>query len=315
MPELRWALIGLGVLFIAGLALWEWRRSRRRQAHGAPEIAAGGVVPQGGGEPWPRRVEPRIDDLGAGRAHDRQFEDTLDGVPVIHPSAPAEVNLRVAPGAAVDVPGVVAHGAPEEAGAEAAAEASPGSAPEAVQDVEDVHEAQEVHQVHEVRGAPARDVPAVAAVAAAAIPTIRWPPERADRVLTLRLANPQGALLQGRAVRLALEQGGLVPGPQCIYHRIDAQGCVLASAANMLRPGDLDPSQMDEQQFRGLSLFSVLPGALPPVRMLEELVALARALAWRLGAVVQDDQGAELDGERLVRLRQSLPATTDHGTA
>src|SRR5690606_40696928 len=79
-------------------------------------------------------------------------------------------------------------------------------------------------------------------------------------------------ILQGRALRLALEQAGMVPGPQTIYHRIDAQGCVLASAANMLRPGDLDPAQMDEQQFRGLSLFSVLPGALPPVRLPEELV-------------------------------------------
>ena len=46
-----------------------------------------------------------------------------------------------------------------------------------------------------------------------------------------------------------------------------------------------------------------------------ELVALARSVAWRLGAIVQDDQGVELDGERLVRLRQSLPDATEHGTA
>ena len=104
-------------------------------------------------------------------------------------------------------------------------------------------------------------------------------------------------------------------GPQCIYHRVDAHGSVLASAANMLRPGDLDPELMDEQQFRGLSLFCVLPGPLPPVRMLEELVALARGVAWRLGAMVQDDHGEELDGERLVKLRQSLPDAAEHGTA
>ena len=144
---------------------------------------------------------------------------------------------------------------------------------------------------------------------------IQWPPHRADRVLTLRVANAQGALLQGRAVRMALEQAGLVHGPQCIYHRVDANGAVLASAANMLRPGDLDPAAMDEQQFRGLSLFSVLPGALPPVRMLEELVGVARAVAWRLGAAVQDDHGAELDGERLVQLRKSLPDAAEQGTA
>jgi cell division protein ZipA len=120
-------------------------------------------------------------------------------------------------------------------------------------------------------------------------------------------------LLAGREVRLALEQAGMVPGPQTIYHRTDAKGGVLASAANMLRPGDLDPQLLDDQQLRGLSLFSVLPGPMPPVRMLEELVAVARAVAWRLGAVVQDEHGAELDGERLVQIRQSLPDAAESG--
>jgi FtsZ-interacting cell division protein ZipA len=142
-------------------------------------------------------------------------------------------------------------------------------------------------------------------------PDIRWPPELADRVLTLRLISAQGALLSGREARLALEQAGLVPGPQSIYHRVDDDGVVLVSAANLLHPGDLDPHTMDEQQLRGLSMFSVLPGPLAPVRMLEELVSTARAVSWRLGAVVQDDQGAELDGERLVRLRHSLPDAAD----
>ncbi len=64
---------------------------------------------------------------------------------------------------------------------------------------------------------------------------------------------------------------------------------------------------MDAEEFRGLSLFSVLPGPLPPVRMLEELVATARSIAHRLGAVVQDEKGADLDGQRLLQLRQSLP--------
>ena len=125
--------------------------------------------------------------------------------------------------------------------------------------------------------------------------------------------STQGALLPGREVRLALEQAGLVPGPQSIYHLADAQGAVLVSAANMLRPGDLDPALVDEQQLRGLSLFTVLPGPMAPVRMLEELVAVGRAISWRLGATVQDEHGTELDGEALVKLRQSLPDGAENG--
>lgn len=251
MGQLRWALIGLGALFLLGLALWEWRRGRRRFAQAAPEVA----VPAAGGaaEDWARRVEPRIDSLLDNRGESLMPEGIgLHDVPVIHPSEPVEV--PVAREAAVDLPAAANRGTPR---------------PQPV--------------------------------------AIRWPPERADRVLTLRVIHAQGAQLAGREVRLALEQSGLQPGPQTIYHLADAEGAVLVSAANMLRPGDLDPKLMDEQQLRGLSLFSVLPGPLPPVRMLEELVAVARALSWRLGAVVQDDQGTELDGDALLKLRQSLP--------
>ncbi len=318
MPELRWALVVLGVLFIAGLAIWEWRRSRRRHAASATAASAG-VAPQGGGESWPRRVEPRIESLAAGRAQDGLADALLGELPVVQPAAPVEVSLPVARGAAVDVPGAAARerdavdvaGAADAVDAADTADSADAAAADAANGLSpDSQDAPRPAQGRESRAAAPAHAAATSPPAA-----IRWPPERAGRVLTLRIANAHGALLQGRAVRLALEQAGLVPGPQTIYHRVDAQGHVLASAANMLRPGDLDPAQMDEQQFRGLSMFSVLPGPLPPARMLEELVSVARALAWRLGAVVQDDQGMQLDGERLVALRQTLPDPAEHGNA
>jgi cell division protein ZipA len=276
MPELRWALFGLGALFIAGLALWEWRRSRRRLAQAANEPVMPTVVAQPGADEWPRRIEPRLDSLFQAHGADAApAHPQLGDVPVIHPHEPIEV--PVSREAAVDLP---------------AAALAPGAPP---------------------APPPAASASAAPQARRAKPPVIQWPPQRADRVISLRLVMAQGSLLPGREVRLALEQSGLVPGPQTIYHRIDAQGGVLASAASMLRPGDLDPRLLDEQQLRGLSLFSVLPGPLPPVRMLEELVAMARAVAWRLGAVVQDEHGAELDGERLVRLRQSLPEAAESG--
>lgn len=284
MPELRWALFGLGALFIAGLALWEWRRSRRRLAQAANEPVVPTVVsPQG--DDWPRRIEPRLDSLfQAPEADASGAHPDIGDVPVIHPHEP--IDVPVSREAAVDLPAAAV--------AQPATAASAAPAPQAATP-------------------PATPSPAASSTRRPKPPVIQWPPQRADRVVSLRLVMAQGALLAGREVRLALEQSGLVPGPQTIYHRIDGQGGVLASAANMMRPGDLDPQLIDEQQLRGLSLFSVLPGPLPPVRMLEELVAVARAVAWRLGAVVQDEHGAELDGERLVKLRQSLPEAAESG--
>lgn len=135
---------------------------------------------------------------------------------------------------------------------------------------------------------------------------IRWPPQQLpERVLGLRVVAGS-ELFRGKPVRLALLAAGLRHGPQQIFHRTDADGNVLASVANLVRPGSLLPEQMDGQSFRGLSLFAVLPGPRPAQQILDDLVVLARQLAVRLGGVVQDEHGAELDTRRLAQLRQAV---------
>lgn len=252
MPELRWALIGLGLAFLVGLAIWEWRRSRRVPAQTSMPDAPPAFVER------PRRVEPGFEAMPDLRVP--VVEDALD-VPVIHPVDP----LPVAVETAVDVP-AAARGA--------------GGAPVV---------------------APQIPEPPVATA------PIRWPPSKADRVLTLRVVGRQGEQLAGRALRIALDAAGFVPGPQSIYHLAESDGSVVVSAANLVRPGNLEPAQMDAQHFRGVSLFSVLPGPFPPVGMLNQLVTVARGLAQRLDAVVQDEQGAEFDAARFAALRHSLP--------
>lgn len=278
MSELRWALIGLSLLFLAGLALWEWRRARRapgrirRQEATVADITLNTERPQ--------RLEPGLGDVAGVFAPRR--DEALEVPSILTDEVLPEV-VPVAAGAAVDVP-AAARGATGES-----------IAPPTL------HEA----PVHSG---------ATSARLRQPVP-IRWPPSLSEQVLTLRLVKQDGGLLPGRGLRIALESAGLVHGPQSIYHRADADGTVILSAANLVRPGTLDPEHMDAQEFRGLSLFSVLPGPLPPLRMLEELVATARSVAHRLGAVVQDERGADLDGQRLLQLRQSLPDAGQQGGA
>ena len=61
-------------------------------------------------------------------------------------------------------------------------------------------------------------------------------------------------------------------GPQEIYHLVTSEGEVLVSAANLVRPGSFDPVAMDAQEFRGVSLFCVLPGPEAGSEMVEGLV-------------------------------------------
>lgn len=288
MAELRWALLVLGAAFVVGLALWEWRRGRSR--------------PGGSLEPPPReefRREPVIRDeplvrrepsIGELKAVDLDATDEFE--------IPEMLTVAVSGESAVDVPGAVAEPAPVPA-----AEALP--TPE--MDFSEVFEPQ-VQARSEPLNAT-REFEVVTDVAEAQ-PAIRWPPERLpDRVLGLRVAARAGKGLSGQQVRLALQAAGLLHGPQQIFHRVDEEGNVLASVANLLRPGSLNPARMDAQEFRGLSLFSVLPGARPDEQVLEELVQLARLVAGRLGAVVQDEYGQELDAERLTQLRRAVAAS------
>ena len=125
------------------------------------------------------------------------------------------------------------------------------------------------------------DIPgATTVVAAGRCPRpIRWPPDDLpERVLGLRVVATSGPL-GGKPVRLALQAAGLRHGPQQIFHKTDRDGNVLASVANLVRPGSLIPDQMDSQELRGLSLFAVLPGPLAGELMLDGLVQLARQLA------------------------------------
>lgn len=135
---------------------------------------------------------------------------------------------------------------------------------------------------------------------------VQWPPLQQDRILWLRVAPPAGQTFNGRTLRLSLTACGLFIGPQDIFHRTDAQGHVLASAANLMRPGSFDLAQMDGQQFRGVHVFAVLPSPLPPPQLFDELVALADELAARLSGEVQDEHGVLLDDGKIAQMHATL---------
>jgi len=290
MAELRWTLLLLGAAFVVGLALWEWRRGRGR-SRGSLDL--------------PQREEPRREPVI--RDEPVRREPSIDEFKHVDLDAtdefeiPEMLTVAVSDEEAVDVPGVV--DAPVDV---PATEADALPTPE--MDFAEVFEPQVQARPEPLNAT--REFEVVTDVAEAQ-PSIRWPPERLpDRVLGLRVAARAGKGLSGQQVRLALQAAGLLHGPQQIFHRVDDDGNVLASVANLLRPGSLNPARMDAQEFRGLSLFSVLPGARPDEQVLEELVQLARLVAGRLGAVVQDEYGQELDAERLTQLRRAVAAST-----
>jgi FtsZ-interacting cell division protein ZipA len=290
MAELRWILLVAGLVFLVALAAWEKRKPRqanrdapgRAPARNEPEL--GTIVEpvasprSAGGMDEGRRpvVDPLCVDLPAMEAiRDESMMAEVDALPVFeyHPASDG-------------APGPVAH---EPAAYQPAAYEIGAPESESANASEPVAEA-----------APPSMRPADNA------PVVDWPPDGERQIVALRIVAASDEKLSGRAVRLAITGCGFVHGRFGIFHQPDADGRALLSVASLGKPGVLDPVNMDFQRLAGISLFTVLPGPLPPAAALDHLIDVARELSQRLPARVQDEHGQPLDADRLEDLRDSM---------
>jgi FtsZ-interacting cell division protein ZipA len=278
MPELRIILLVAGVLLIAGIAGFEfWRSRRERPVANVPRD-----------EP-PESPAPRaplsLPEINVVREPRVAVAETL---PVIELRNAEKTGARDSGGIAVSHD--VAVDEPFE-----------NTSTQAIFRAHDGPYIGQDDEISEVRTIT-YDTPEALAPKLA----LAWPGENERRIVTLRVLPGVEPRFQGRALRQAFASAGFWHGPLDIYHRPDAQGRVILSAAALAQPGPFDPSIMDSQRFSGLNLFAVLPGPLPERETFDELVHAARALAERLDGKMTDQHGEDLTPQRIARLRQSL---------
>jgi len=281
MPELRWTLLIIGIVFLAGLAWWERRRSRRG-------LAGSGDRP---GEPLagrePLRSHPGRPPVADGIKHeptitfpDAPLRETTEEIPVLEViDDDSLIGLRV-------------DGAREEAAAE----------PPNAEPIEPIVPTPREEPLGEEQPVP---VLGVAPVPQPLDPIVDWPDESVRRIVALRLVAPTERFA-GRAVRQALSAEGFVLGKLSIFHRAGPDGRAVVSAASLTKPGTFDPDAIDMQRYGGLNLFAVLPGPLPPAKAFEELLSAARNLSERLQGALQDDRGEPLTPMRAAMIREAL---------
>lgn len=142
-----------------------------------------------------------------------------------------------------------------------------------------------------------------------------WPPESERRICSVRLVPANQDRFAGRALRQSLQSSGFRHGALGIYHLAGADGQAVVSAANLARPGQLDPAMIDYQRFTGVNLFTVVSSVQPNEPALLKLFAVADELAGRLGATLQDDHGAPLDLDGMVALQQRYSAQVPRAAA
>jgi FtsZ-interacting cell division protein ZipA len=270
MPELRWILLGLGILFCLGL--W-WRESRRPRQAASSSARAGGPVRQ---EPVIAPPEPpRHVLMEQERGPEPELPEVL--LPDDDPTPPVEPEPTLAP-----------EPAPVVAAKERLA-----------RELFSRPVAEMLERIEPILG----DTEIIDPDSPAAEP-LRPPPE--EKIVTLRLAAPPLERFDGRELVAALRAAGLEHGKFSIFHKVAPNGATLMSVASLVEPGTFDLDRIEAQRFPGISLFAVLPGPMEAGATLDMMVGIARDLAARLRGVLQDERGVPMSPQKLADLRVGL---------
>ncbi len=127
-----------------------------------------------------------------------------------------------------------------------------------------------------------------------------------QKIVTVRVCAPGEARWSGATLLSALELHGLAYGRYQVFHRRHVDGRSLFCVASLIEPGTFDVARMSTEEFRGITLFAVLPGPVEPLLTVDELLGAARGLAQELSGMVQDNKGMPLSPQRAAALRDDV---------
>jgi len=153
---------------------------------------------------------------------------------------------------------------------------------------------------------PVLDTPMLAHAEPVAPPPPAANAAERQKIVTIRVCAPGDERWSGAQLISALEGHGLSLGRYQVFHRNHVDGRSLFCVASLVEPGSFDIATMADEEFRGITLFAVLPGPLEPLETFDELVATARGLAQELSGMLQDAKGIALSVQRAAALREDV---------
>lgn len=306
MSELRWILIGFGIVLLAGIYLW----GRRGTAAVAEDVALRGgradpaLQPHGFAEapsydaPSANLYEQEEPPALAPRTLERAADFEVTAVRPVSPRTEARLARAEAPRPAyreIVPPADTSGEAPRPLPDFRRGRVEPTIGSDIVT---------EELRVEPVTG----DTPSTVITPAPTLSSSESPPPRRSsvrKILSLRLSlAPQR--VEGAKLLEVLQEELLTHGKYEIFHRLHSDGQTLFSIASMVEPGNFDLEKMGETLYPGVTFFTQLPGPVAGMHALNEMVACARRLHQSLGGVLQDDRGVPLTVHRIERMRQEV---------
>jgi cell division protein ZipA len=275
--ELRWILLCISLPLLVGI--WWWTTRRAGQIPGNSELR----------ESMPSADTPRHADSGEDLPPESAPQPRDWGVPPFEP-----LNIRTADFDHVPVlDGPMMAGtepAPTQGSVRATAPA-PAHAPTPPPSMRPMFTTGPVSEHSDPAAVPAPQAPNAAEL---------------QRIVTVRVCAVGETRWSGSRLMAALELHGLAFGRYQVFHRKHADGRSLFCVASLIEPGTFDIAEMPDQEYRGVTLFAVLPGPIQPLETMDELLGTARGLAEELSGMVQDAKGMPLSPQRAAALREDI---------
>lgn len=130
-----------------------------------------------------------------------------------------------------------------------------------------------------------------------------------EKIVVLHVTAGRGYLFTGPALIDALERIGLRHGMHDIYHWMVAPssgGTPMFSVANMLEPGHFDLEKADTMETPGVAMFMQLPAPFDGLTAFEHMLETARRLADELDGQLLDAQRCDLTAQAIEHIREDL---------
>ncbi len=293
MPELQLALIAIGFILVIGVYLYSRWQEEGRRGHQDREHELPPRKPTATGEDRPAR--PRRPRLDPGKLPD--IKRRARRVKSLFPDSDTAAGGDETEAGSLednDVPDQAPELGPSEAeGTVPAEEAAPEAEPEGTSGEMSGESPEEIPDSGPEPGAELGDID---------------PDEQKIVVLHVIASEEEG--LPGAGIREILESEGCRHGHYNIFHRSeqgdDGRPGLVFSVADLVEPGEFDLEQMDQSGYRGLTLFSVLPGPLPGVEAFRLMQATARRVADELGGELRDEVRNPLSMQRATHIEEEI---------
>lgn len=151
---------------------------------------------------------------------------------------------------------------------------------------------------------PAADMP-VAKAPPAKAPSEETPPSKPEKFVVINVLA-LGDPFPGQHLLEILVNADMSFGDMEIFHKLLPDGEPAFSLASAVVPGTFDPATMETFSTPGVTLFMRVHELAEPVKVLDDMLAVAESIAVELGGEISDESRSVMTPQTIEHCRQSI---------